>query len=362
MQLLYKEDWEETKQRMLAWWAHENVGRCGLGVTAPRNDAPDLPAPPEPKTPQDKWYNLDYLSALCERGHARTFYGGEAFPVWHAGYAGHTSHACFLGCEIEVDFDTGWIAPHPALAGDSIDYQALRIDETGRNYQFQLATLRRGAEDAKGKSIPGVGAFGGVGDTLAALRDSQRLLYDVVDRPEEVRAASTYLIEQWCGLYDRFYEITREAAEGSTCWFDLWSPGKFYASQNDFAYMISPRSYREAFLPALQKQLEFLDHSVYHVDGIGNFNHVDMLCELPDLQALQILPGAGKPSPLHYMDVLKKVQAAGKNLHVSLGANEVETALGELSARGLFISTHCETEDEARDLLKKAEKWSTDRN
>ena len=102
MQLLYKEDWEETKQRMLAWWAHENVGRCGLSVTAPRNDAPDLPAPPEPKTPQDKWYNLDYLSALCERGHAGTFYGGEAIPVWHAGYAGHTSHACFLGCELSL--------------------------------------------------------------------------------------------------------------------------------------------------------------------------------------------------------------------------------------------------------------------
>ena len=94
MQLLYKEDWEETKERMLAWWAHENFGRCGLAVTAPRKNAPDLPPPPpQPKTPHDKWYDLDYVSACCERGHAQTFHGGEAFPVWHGGYAGHTSHA-----------------------------------------------------------------------------------------------------------------------------------------------------------------------------------------------------------------------------------------------------------------------------
>jgi hypothetical protein len=97
------------------------------------------------------------------------------------------------------------------------------------------------------------------------------------------------------------------------------------------------------------------------VDGVGNFAHVDALCELPRLQALQILPGAGKPSPLHYLEVLKKVQAAGKNLHISIKAEEVRAALEQLSARGLFIVTRCETEDQARALLKNAEKWSQDR-
>jgi hypothetical protein len=105
----------------------------------------------------------------------------------------------------------------------------------------------------------------------------------------------------------------------------------------------------------------WLDYCVHHVDGIGNFVHADALCELPRLQALQILPGAGKPSPLHYMDVLKKVQAAGKNLHISIAANEVETALSELSARGLCINTWCRSEAEAKDLIRNCEKWSKDR-
>ena len=113
-----------------------------------------------------------------------------------------------------------------------------------------------------------------------------------------------------------------------------------------------------SFILNLEKQCAFLDHVIHHVDGIGNFAHVDALCEIPDLQALQILPGADKPSPLHYMDVLKKVQKAGKNLHITIPIDEVETALSELSARGLFISTRAATEEEARALLKKAEQWS----
>ena len=86
--------------------------------------------------------------------------------------------------------------------------------------------------------------------------------------------------------------------------------------------------------------------------------HVDALCEVPNLQGLQILRGAGKPSPLHYMDVLKKVQAAGKNLHISIPPEELRPALENLSSRGLFLEMWALTKTEAGELLKQAEEWS----
>jgi hypothetical protein len=52
------------------------------------------------------------------------------------------------------------------------------------------------------------------------------------------------------------------------------------------------------------------------------------------------------------------VQRVGRNLHISIPPEEVETALAELSARGLFISTWCASETEARRLLDNAERWS----
>ena len=360
MSLLYKPDWEETKERFRTWWAHEYFGRCAIAVTAPRKHLPEVPAPPEPRTPEEMWYDLDRISARNEYTLSRTFYGGEAFPIWNAGYSGVSSIPTFLGCPLSLDMRTGWWGPL-LTDPDHIDVESLRLEESHPNYRFTMEMLRRAAAETPGKSIPSIGAFGGCGDTLAALRGTTQLLFDCLDRPEEVRQAEAFLMEMWCDFYDRCHALTHQAAEGSTCWFALWSPGKFYSAQNDFSYNISPALFRDLFLPIIERQTQFLDHCVYHVDGIAAFAHVEALCELPRLQALQILPGAGKPSPLHYLKVLQKVQQAGKNLHITIPPEEVEPALETLSARGLFIATSTATEDEARELLRKVEQWSRDR-
>jgi len=354
--LLHKQDWEETKQRFLSWWNGNYFGRCAMSVTAPRATLPSLQPPTHPADPVDRWTNLDYIAALNEYQHATTFYGGEAFPIWSGGYPGHTSIPAFLGCPVTLDHATGWW--DPVLTDDDWDVTSVRLDTDGRWWKFAVDLLRTASEASAGKSIPSIGALGGCGDTLAALRGTWHLLHDCVERPDRVRASELHLMTQWCEVYGEFYDIIRSSAEGSTCWFELWSPGRFYASQCDFSYMISPKMFRDLFVPALEKQTEFLDHSVYHLDGIGAFVHVPALLKLPGIQAIQVLPGAGKPSPLHYLETLKQVQAGGKNLHISIAPEEVESALSLLSAKGLFIETWCATEEEARDLLKAAERWS----
>jgi hypothetical protein len=356
MSLLYKDDWEETKERYKSWWAGEYFGRCAMAVGARRDDAPDEEPPEAPDDPEDKWTNLEYWAAHREWSYRRSFYGGEAFPIWSCGYPGHKRLAAFLGCPVSLGESTGWV--DPILDGDEWDVTQLRIDPENERWKFAVEALEFAAHVSRGKAIPSIGAFGGSGDTLAAVRGSDKLLLDCVDCPEKVREADQYLMDRWIECYETFYAIINEAAEGSTFWMGLWSPGKAYAPQNDFAYMISPDMYRDVFLPTVRKQTAFLDHAVYHVDGEGCFSHVDALLEEPDIQCLQILPGAGKPSPLHYTDVLKKVQDAGKNLHISIPATGVKQALEQLSAKGLFIVTSCETESEARELLANAERWS----
>jgi hypothetical protein len=355
----YKADWDEAKQRCQAWWAGEAMDRCALSVTAPRADAPAGPDLPWPSNPLDRWTDLDFLATLNDAAMRGTFFGGEALPIWTVGYAGHTAIPAFLGCPTELDFETGWW--HPIQTGEALDLSRLRLDRTSRWWQFTIESLRRAVRESAGKSIPSIGAFGGGGDMLAALRGTDRLLYDIADRPDQVRAAEAFLMDLWCEVYDEFHAILRDAAEGSVCWMGVWSPGKTYAAQNDFSYMISPRQFADLFLPAIERQSRFLDHTIYHVDGLGAFAHVPALCDLPRIQALQIVPGAGKPSPLHFMDLLKDIQRRGKNLHISLEAREVEPALAELSARGLYICTSCRTEAEARALIENAKRWSRDR-
>jgi hypothetical protein len=357
---MYKPDWAETQERYRAFWAHEYFGRCAIAVTAPRDGVPGGPYPSRPATPYERWTDLDYAAACNDYAMSRTFYGGEAFPIWSVGYPGHTAIPTFLGCPIDLDFETGWW--RPIITGEGLaDVLDLRLDPRGPWWQFTLRALERAVRESAGRCIPSIGAFGGCGDTLAALRGTDRLLYDVIDRPEEVVAAEPYLMEMWCEVFEEFYRIVQAAAEGSACWFGFWSPGKTYAAHNDFSYMISPRMFRDLFLPVIERQTRYLDHTVYHVDGISAFAHVPALCELPRLQAIQVLPGAGKPSPLHYLGPLRQVQAAGRNLHITIPAGEVKQALELLSARGLFIATWCRSEAEALELLRNVERWSVDR-
>jgi len=360
MSLAFKQDWEETKERFRLWWRHEYFGRCALAVTAPRSEPPEIEPPPDAESPEQKWYDLDWISRFKDYHLSRTFFGGEAVPIWDAGYSGVSAIPALLGCPTDIDMATGWWH-EMLLEPDRIDVSGLEIDQTSEKYLFTMDMLHRAVQESRGKSIPSLGAFGGSGDTLAALRGTVQLLLDCIDRPDEVRAAEEFLMDMWFDFYDRCFSITRDAAEGSSCWFTLWSPGKFYPAHNDFSYNIGPEMFRELFLPAIRRQTEFLDHTVYHLDGVDAFRHVDALCELPQLQAIQVLPGEGKPSPLHYVEVLKKVQAAGKNLHIAIASEEVEQALSLLSARGLFIKTWTETQAQAERLLEQAENWSVDR-
>jgi hypothetical protein len=360
VKLRYKDDWEATQKRYAAWWSGEYIGRCGLFITAPKDGIGDEPAPVMPEDPVKRWTDLEYITACNDYEHRRTFYGAEAFPIWYPGYPGHTSIPAYLGCPTVLDLTTGWW--EPILTGEEWRTEDLRLDRNGRWWKFTMALLECEAKEAMGKSLPSTGAFVGCGDTLAALRGTDRLLIDVIACPDLVRRTEKVLMDIWFEVYETFRAVLRPAADGGSCgWFPLWAPGKFYAVQNDFSYMISPGMFRDLFLPEIRRQTEFLDYTVYHVDGVAAFAHVPALCELPKLQAIQILPGAGKPSPLHYADALRTVQAGGKNLHITIPPEEVEPALKMLSAKGLFIHTWCATEAETRTLIRNAERWSRPR-
>ncbi|MHC1696364.1 MAG: hypothetical protein AB9835_14095 [Eubacteriales bacterium] len=355
----YKQDWEETKQRYKQWWAGEYFGRCAMAVCAPRNGRADIKPPELPARVEDRWLDFDYLKAVNDYHMSRTFYGGEAFPRWTPGYPGWDFIPSYLGAEVKLKEDTGWVQPLMEKGAlTDYDYRDFKINQDNKWWKFAKEVHKLAAAEAKGKSVPGIQAIGASGDTLACMRSSNQLLYDLIECPEYVAKFDYYLTQMWIEVYDTFYDIITKEAQGSTCWFDLWSPGKYYSIQNDFAYMISPKMFNEIFLPSIELQANYLDNVIYHVDGVGNFNHVDQLLHIPGIQAFQILPGAGKPSALYYMDVLKKVQAAGKNLYINIGPDEVKDALQSLSAKGLFIQTWCGSEEDARQLLKNAGQWS----
>lgn len=355
---MFIDEYESSFDAQRKFWNGEDIGRCLILVEAPTNDGE--PPPKLPDKVEDRWTDLDYIEANAAYKMRHTFYGGDAIPIWYMGDAGNNSIPVFLGCNVILDETTGWWEPIMS-EGSLSDYKPedLVIEKDGKWWKSSQQIQNLANKCVMGKALPRVPAMLGSGDTLSALRSNEKLLTDLIDEPETVKKFEDYLIEQWVDVYSHYYELHKEASFGgsSNFFFGLWAPGTFYITGNDMSYMISTDMYERIYLDAITRQINFLDYSLYHVDGIAAFRHVDMLCGIENLTAIQILPGDGRPSPLHYMNELKKVQRAGKGLHITIPPPEVKTAIENLSHKGLMIQTLCDNAEDAKELLQSVNRF-----
>ena len=108
--------------------------------------------------------------------------------------------------------------------------------------------------------------------------------------------------------------------------------------------MIGPDMFREFVLETLRRDTERIENTIYHLDGIGQLAHLDMLLSLPKLKAIQWVPGDGKPGPEAWPEVYEKVCAAGKNVMIigdgrTNGSLEMLPKLGERIYSGIWASS-----------------------
>lgn len=344
----FKEDWEEAKRRFEAWWAGEVIDRVAIQVTAPREGAIRKDVPPPPSL-EARWTDVDYVLACAEERFRTTHFGGEAFPCFWPNL-GPDVFAAYLGCPLKFAESTTWAAP---IINDWEAAASLQFDRNNRWWRLTLQLTEAAVQASRGRYFVGLTDLHGGMDALAALRGQQPLCLDIVDRPHHVERAMAFLTPLWFDIYEALYAIARKALPGCSTWLGVWSPGRMYPVSCDFAALVSPQVFRRFILPDIEAQVNWLDHSMYHLDGPGALPHLDMLLDLPRLNGIQWVPGAGSGSMLKWIPLLRRIQAAGKIIHLSVSPSEVQPLLSELSPRGLMLSTWCPSESQARDLLRR---------
>jgi len=355
--MLYKPDWEEAQQRMMAWWENEVIDRVCLQVTAPLaevwpDQSPDIP---EPADLDERWTNVDYVIKSTANQISRTFWGGEAFPLFFANL-GPDAFAAFFGGELRFDPWTSWVSP---LITDWESAPELRIQPDNPWWQLQLKLLREAKTYGHGRWITGIPDTHSGGDALAALRGRAELCLDLYDHPQEVKAAMDRLVEAVLQVYEVYYEIVEAEKYGSSSgWLPAWWPGRANVVQCDFIALISTEMVEKFFLESIIAEARWLDRAIFHLDGPGAVRHLDLLLAIPEIQAIQWVPGPGDLPMTRWIPLLKRIQAAGKSLHITVWPHEIRTLLEELKPEGLMLHTRVSSEAEARDLLKKVAEWT----
>jgi len=355
--MIYKDDWGRAKRRIEAWWSREVIDRIAIQVTAPRENVQVRSA--------WNWWNLVHNLTYPERAIGEfekycrgTYFGGEAFPnLWIN--LGPGIIAAYLGCSPRVGKDTVWFEVTESKSWKEI--LRLKLDPGNKWWKITRDLTIQAADYARGKFFVGITDLNAVLNILASLRGTEKLLIDLIDYPSEAKDACSHITKIWFSCYDELLNITQRDIEGCSTWMGIWFPGRGSDVQCDFSAMISSKMFEEFVLPHLQEQCRQLDYTIYHWDGPGQIPHLELLLDIPELDGIQWVPGAGNPgvgSP-RWFPLYKRIQDKGKLLVLQNMAKEnVEPVMDELSPRGLLISTTCDSEEEARELLHKAEQWT----
>lgn len=359
--MFFKEDWEMTQKRFDAFWEGEIIDRCCIAVTAPRNKSLEVEGAMvrEAKDLHEKWLDIDYRMGAFINECSNTYFGGEAYPnQWNN--LGPGVMASFIGADYELGDDTVWFDTNPIIK-DWNNLPKIEFDEKSEMWQQLINMMDRLTKEGARRYIVGVTDIGGNYDILASLRGTQDLLYDLYDEPEAVKEMIKKIDEIWINCYNMIDGEISKHQEGTTSWMPLWCRERWYPLQCDFSAMLSPDAFEEFVKPSLKREAEFLDKAIFHLDGPGELPHVDHLLDIDDINGIQWTPGAGNAeiTDEKWYPLYKKIQEKGKNL-VILGAKPegIEKLLSNISSKGLFLHTSCSSEDEAKQLINKVEKWT----
>jgi len=354
MELSLKPDFDRAVERLEAWWHGEVLDRpcVQMHVARPGTHRPF----PEKKhaTLRERWMDVEYQVESCLRSCERTYYVGEAFPVYVPNL-GPDVCATLFGCELIFAPGTSWVEP---IVRDWEDF-----DFTPRFDSVYWTTIRKmtdlALEVGEGKFITGLTDLHMNGDLLSALRGREQLCLDLHDRPDELREVIRKAGALYPIVYDDLWNRIRAKGLGCTTWLSVYHQGRYYPTSMDFAGLISPAMFQEFFLPIIMDEIEFLDRSLFHLDGPSALPHLDTLLSIPKLNGIQWVFGAGNGPCTRWIDVYRRIQNAGKCAQVLVGeVEEIFTILEVLPPNGLLFTGGGGnlTPDEAETLLKRIEK------
>jgi hypothetical protein len=331
-----EEDWARVEADWSAWWAGElerplvmiEEVESSHGIEIPNILDLGCPASTFPlDMPADEV--LNYYQARLE---AKRYYG-DAWPKF-VPWFGPGIVAGFLGARVNTAENTSWFEPAEEVSIADLD---LALDPDNAWWQRARELTRRAVERWGSCVAVGHTDLGGNLDILASLLTTERLLYDLSDHPEEVARLGRNLTRLWLRYYDELHALVESAGRGTTPWAAIWSPGRCYMLQSDFAYMISPTMFERFVLPDLAACCEELDHAFYHLDGAGQIGHLDMLLSLERLRGIQWVPGDGKPPPEGWLPLLKRIRDAGKLCQLYVSPEGARTIVRELGGRGFAL-------------------------
>ncbi|MDD5458039.1 MAG: hypothetical protein PHF37_01400 [Phycisphaerae bacterium] len=358
MELEFKTDFEQVRQRWDSFWKNEALSRPLVSIVSPKDGVEPRPKPSSVASVEnDLNVVIEQLLAWAD---SHVFLG-DAIPFYQIQF-GPDHFSALLGAELKFhpdNPDTSWCVPFV----ENWDDAEIKFHPESQWWEKTIRSLRAFRARCDGKVlITGPNLQAGL-DCLSAIRGPQNLLMDVITDPDKVKRA----LDSVCLAYEQALNalsIEQDTRQfGSITRHQMYCHGLVSVPQCDFSCMISPEMFREFEVSCLKREIKSLDASTYHLDGPDAIVHLPAICEIEGIDVIQWQPGAGEAAEKDWTCLHKKIDLLGKGQVFGGGGipirdyEIVRKMRQQLDCRKLFFVAEASSQKQAQNFLEQLEQF-----
>lgn len=345
--------------RFEAWWQGGRLDRPPVSLWVEHKHSLRAPRSNH-ATLRDRWLDVEFQveSALAHLETSPCL--GDSVPAWTPNVGPDLTSTLF-GAELIFGETTSW-CQH--TLHDTADWE--RFIETPPDFDNVYwktidAMITRGTERFAGRYFVAMPDLHGSFDMLAGLRGPENVCLDIVDAPELVRQASLHAAKAYVEGYRRLYQRLTALGQPSTTWCSYLHNGPAYIPSCDFWCLVSREIGVNLIQPSIEIEMAPLERTIFHLDGPQALQHLDTMLQLPRLNAVQWVYGAGQGNASKWLQVYRRCRQAGKAVQiVAEDAADALHVLRELGPDGLWltIGSPFRNADRATEFLDEVHRLS----
>ena len=347
----YHKNLENALHMFDLYWKRENHERPLIMARVP-NLVDPVPIPAH-KSLEQKWMDASFVLDVAQAEFHNTYYAGESIPVFNPNI-GSDFMGAILGCNLILSEDTTW---SERCINNWDDLKPLLFDCNNKWWKIIEELTQAAISIAGNDFIVGITDIHNGLDAIAAMRGVEEMCLDLYDSPDIIKNVTSQ-------IHDVFVDVIKTSCEflkpqrGTTNWMGIYHPGLWYVTSCDAAGLLSCEMFEEFVIPQLERELEILDASMFHLDGPDALKHLDRLLEIENLKGVQFSYAANPCSALPYIDVWKKIQNAGKCTILGAAPDEITIFCEQLRPEGVIYFVNCDTLEQADAVILEATKAS----
>jgi len=218
----YKEDIEEAKERLKAWWDYEIIDRPCISYIYPRPDV-NFKGAFDMWFLAKQWENIEGYIQDFETKAPSLYFGGETIPWLWPNY-GPGIMASVLGIDPQFDGNTVWFSKHTSIDEIVPLLESVELNKNNEWYSRLLRITEVAAKHAGKEYIIAFTDLGGVLDILSSFLGPIDLIVAMKRKPHIIDTCRAIIVEKWLKVYKDLCEIIDRYGDGFTNWLNVWNP------------------------------------------------------------------------------------------------------------------------------------------